>query len=517
FHDGGDRDGAEKDLRAALDLDGDEPDGLRRLAELCAGKPDGRDEAISLLQRFLEDEDDRQKRRAALQRLAELHEQAGKVDDAVARLEEAVKLAPKPVDARPEHEKLAQLYLRQRQWQHAIEALRRLSDIVDAGRERASVEIRISSIYREGFSDPRAAVEALLRALRTDPLSMEALGKLMPLADAGHVLPLELEEKLEHAIEAARAQVTASPLAELPYQHLTRLWGWRGEDDCRLVSAQAEALAAGRAPPAREAGPHSTVEPTKELSSQSWDRIWPETARSVALEIWRAAGGATAALYGPSLDSLGVGKRERVNAKGTPVAWIPVDKIARSLCGSQFGYELYASPKPELCVATGSALVCGAAFADKLSPALRFRVARRVALMRDQLGPIDGIDDDELALFFAACARVAELPMPPVLAALSPARVEERTKALAKPLARKERKALQAIGARMSTLPPPAEWRHAVLEGAARAAIAVGGDLVAAFGELEISLSKDALAQSLTTFAVSDDFRVLRRDMGLKG
>ena len=200
-------------------------------------------------------------------------------------------------------------------------------------------------------------------------------------------------------------------------------------------------------------------------------------ARSVALEIWRAAGESTAALFGPSLESLGVGKRERVNAKGTPLAWIPVDKIARSLCGSHFGYELYASPNVEICVTAGNALVCGSAFADRLSPSLRFRVARRIALLRDALGPLEPIDDDELALFFAACARVAELPMPPVLATLPASRVEERARALGKPLARKERKALQAIGARMATLPPPGEWRQAILEGAARAALAVGGDL----------------------------------------
>src|SRR6185369_6892778 len=145
-----------------------------------------------------------------------------------------------------------------------------------------------------------------------------------------------------------------------------------------------------------------------------------------------------------------------------------------------------------------TALVCGAAFADRLTPAMRFRVARKVALMRDALAPLDAIDDDELALFFAACARVAELPLPPVLGALSPARVEEKAKALGKPLARKDRKALQAIGARMATLPPPAEWRRAILEGAARAAIAVGGDLVAAFGELGLTLAKDPLAQTLT-------------------
>ena len=115
--------------------------------------------------------------------------------------------------------------------------------------------------------------------------------------------------------------------------------------------------------------------------------------------------------------------------------------------------------------------------------------------MRERLGPIDAIDDEELALFFAACARVAELPLPPALSTLSPSRVDEKAKALGKPLARKERKALQAIGARMSTLPPPAEWSEAVLEGAARAALAVGGDLVAALGELSLTLAKDQLAR----------------------
>src|SRR5439155_14859388 len=141
-------------------------------------------------------------------------------------------------------------------------------------------------------------------------------------------------------------------------------------------------------------------------------------------------------------DALGVGKRERVNAKGVPLAWIPVDKIARSLLGSHFGYELYATQK-DVCVATGKALVCGPQFADKLSPGLRFRVARRIALLREGLGPIDTLDDDEVAIFFAAVARVAELPQPTGLGQLPNARVEDRARALGKAIARKERKALQ--------------------------------------------------------------------------
>lgn len=512
FADEGDRDGAERDLRAVVAIDPDQPDALRRLAELLGASPAGREEAIALYVRYLEGEDDRALRRAALLALAELEEQTGVIDGAVARLEEAIKLAPSPAEARGEHEKLAALLIRQRQWQRAVEALRRQAELAPDAPSRAAVEIRISTIYREGFSDPRAAVEALLRALKSDPLCMEALARLMPLHDAGHVLTLELEEKLERAIDAARKHAAAAPTSPEPYQALVRLWGWRGDEDARLVAAQAEALVAGHAAPARD----NAIEPTKELAPQSWDRLLPEAARSVALETWRAAGEAVTALYGPTLESLGVGKRERVNAKGVPLGWIPVDKVARSLLGSHAGYEIYASPKPDVCAASDLALVVGTAFADKLSPATRFRVARRIALMRDRLGPLETIDDDEVAIFFAACAKVAELPRPPVLAALHEAKVEERSRALGKAIGRKDRKALQAIGARLATLPPPGEWRRAMLEGAARAALVVGGDLPAALGELSLT-PRDRQAQALVAFAISEEFRLLRRELGLKG
>jgi hypothetical protein len=513
LEDEGDRDHAGEDLRAVLALDPAQPDALRRLGELLAATPAGREESIVLIARYLEDEQDRERRRVGLLRLSELQEAAGRGDEAVQLLEQAITLAPTPVESRGEHEKLAQLLVRQRHWQLAVEVLRRLAELFPVGSERAAVEIRVATIYREGFADPRAAVEALLRALRADPLSMEALGKLMPLADAGHVLPIELEEKLERAIDEARGQALAAPLSVEPYAALTRLWGWRGDDDARLVAAQAEALMGGRVAPAREHG----NEPLKELSAQAWDRVWPEAARSVALEVWRAVGEATWSVYGPSLESLNVGKRERVNAKGTPLAWIPVDKIARSLLGTQSGYDLYASPRPDVCVAAGQALVMGGLFADKLTAAARFRVARRIALMRERLGPVEALDADEVALFFAACARLAELPRPPSLPPLNESRVEDRARVLGKAIARKDRKALQSIGARMATLPPPGEWRDAVLEGAARAALAVSGDLPSALVELALKLERDPLAQTLTLFAISDDFRVLRREMGLKG
>jgi tetratricopeptide (TPR) repeat protein len=508
-----DAEAAEADLRAALALEPASAEGLRRLATLVAARAGGRDEGVALWSRYLENEQERGRRRHAVLALAELQEQGGRIDEAVHLYQEAIQLAPTPDETRAEHERLAQLLIRQRLWPQAVDELRRLAELAPDGPSRAAVEIRVATLFREGLSDPRAAVEALLRALRAEPLAMEALSRLVPLADAGHVLPIELDEKLERAVDAARASASAAPRSLLPYQALTRLWSWRGDDDARLVAAQAEALVAHRAPPSRE----HAVEPAKELSSQAWDRIWPESARSVALEVWRAAADAAAVLYGPSLEQIGVGKKERINAKGTPLAWIPVDKIARALCGSQTAYELYAGPRPDTCLSTGLALVLGNAFADKLTPATRFRVARRIALMRERLQPLDAIDAEELSVFFAACARVAELPRPAVLTGVPEARVEERAKVLGKGLARKDRKALAAIGPRLGMLPSPAEFRAAVLEGAARAALAVAGDLPSALAELGLTLDDAGLGEPLLLFAVSEDFRVLRREMGLKG
>ncbi len=240
----------------------------------------------------------------------------------------------------------------------------------------------------------------------------------------------------------------------------------------------------------------------------------PEVARSVALDIWRAAGEGSAKLLGPSLESLSVGKNDRVNAKGVPVAWIPVDKIARALgCG---GYELYASRDRDACETINLALVVGASFADKLHPRTRFRVARKLTLLRDRLGPLERASDEDLSLFFAACARVAEVGAPSALGRLgADARVEERAKALGKAIGRKEKKALQAIGIRFAELVTPAEWRTAMLHGVTRTALVVGGDLQAAFEERGLRAA-DAEALELMTFATSQDFLVLRRELGLR-
>jgi tetratricopeptide (TPR) repeat protein len=461
-----------------------------------------------LLSRYLEIETVTEQRRSALLRMAELEEQpGGHPDEAQRHLEAAIDLAPNQQAALPDRERLAELLVRQRQWQRAVEALQRVGDLTAPGPGRAQVELRISAIYKDGFQDARAAVESLMRALKHDPMELTALGRLHQFAESGHVVSLELDDRLDRAIVAARHKVHEDPAAPQPYQALARLWAWRGDEDAGLLATQALAIAQGQPPAGRE----DSKDPSKELSVQGWERVLPETARSVALEAWRAAQEGAHKLYGPALESLGVGKAERQNLKALPPAWVHVEKLMKTLgCGE---HELYAARDRDDLALAGRAFVCGAAYTEKLVSRLRFRLARKLVLFRDGLGPLERIDDDELAVFFAACVRVGEAQLPSTLRHADGAKVEERAKALGKAMARKDRKALAAIGARFADLPVPGVWRRSIYDGATRAAMVVTGDLAAAMTELNLAPLE---LRELTLFALSEEYQILRREMGLK-
>lgn len=505
----GDREGAERDLRALLALDADHVGALRRLALLLGQTPPGRAEALTLLSRYLTLETAPEHRHGALLEMARLEElPGGRPEAAIAHLEAAIALSPPGPAQLADRERLAELLVRLRLWQRAVQALEPVAALKPDGAERAAVEVRIADLHRDGLADPRAAQAALMRALESEPLALEALERLVALTEAGQVVPLELEDRLERAIDRARQRVQADPSAPAPYQALTRLWGWRGVEHPRTLAAQALALVQGGTPPP----PDAAIDPTRELGPQGWERALAPEARSVALEIWRLAQEASLKLYGLSPEQLGVGRGDRVNPKAMPPGFAHVDKIARAL-GCQ-GYELYAARDRDTCEVAGAALVCGAAFTDKPTPAARFRVARKLVLLKERLGSIERIDDEELDLFFAACAKVAELPRPASLKVASEAKLDERARAVGKALGRKERKALAALGARFGELPEPRAWKRAMLDGAVRLGMVISGDLQAALEVMSLGPA-DPWARDLIGFALSAEYLALRRELGL--
>jgi len=507
----GDIDAAEADLRAVVDLEPDHSQAVWRLASLLGSHAAGRVEALRLLEHYLDLERGTPERKMARRKMAELEEQpGGRVDSAISHLDAVIELAATPAEAAPDREHQVGLLLRQRQWQRAIDELNRLGDLAADGVTRAKIEIRIAQISGDGLRDPRAAVESLQRALKLSPLDLEAMERMVQAAEAGHVVALDLDDKLDRAIELGRQRVLDNPSDAAGFAVLARLLGWRGDEDARTVVVQGQALTAGQEPIVRD----DVIAPTKELTATGWERVLPETARSVALDIWRALADVWPKLLGPTPESLGLGRNERVNGgKMLPPQWTHVDKIARSLgCV----YELYASRDVDQCVAAGTALIVGGGFGEKLSPARRFRAARTLTLVRERLGPVELLSGDDLAALFAAAARVAELPVPHSVRSAPDVKVEERLRALGKLVGRKEKKALQNIGPRFAELPAPALWRAAVLDGAARVGLVIGGDLGAAMSELKLDARQPGLGRDLVLFAMTQDFLSLRRELGLR-
>lgn len=500
--------GAERDLRAVLESEPDHPEALRRLGELLALNPAARAEAIVRFERYLELEPDAVNRRGVLVRLAALEETA-QPEIAVQHLEAALEVEKTAAEL----DRLATLLVRLRHWQRAVEALGRLASLLPSGSHRAKTEVRVAGIYRDGFADPRAAGEALLRALENDPLEIEALHQLVPMAHIGQVDRRVLDQHLRRAIDKVSAEIAIDPSVAAPYGTLARLWGWRGDEDARAVAAQALALVSGQAAPIRQIA----ADPTRELGAAQFERAMGEASQGAALAIWRVTADAAARVYGPELGALGATRADRANTRSLPPAWLAVDQIAQGLGVKP--YELYVSSRPEVCQVVGAQLVCGSWFAAPLEPARRFTVARQLALLRDRLGPVEVLDAEELEVHFAACAQLAELPPLASLGriAADDARIEERTKALGKALGRKERKALAALGPRFAELPDLDGFRAAVLKGAARLGLAVGGDLEAALTTLGLDPAHDPLAWDLMRFATSELFLTLRREMGLRG
>jgi len=140
------------------------------------------------------------------------------------------------------------------------------------------------------------------------------------------------------------------------------------------------------------------------------------------------------------------------------------------------------------------------------------------------LGPLD-TDPQDVVLFIAACCNVAQLPGPTLAADLK-ARLEERTRALDRVITRKERSAIKGLAARLSPVAGSdgkdfiVAWQQAVLLGGAQLALAITGNLAAAFEELGVNLRDGSAvavrkARALCAFSVSAEIQSLRRELGL--
>jgi predicted Zn-dependent protease len=523
-----DRKGAARDLEALLELDPEHLESLRKLGEIYA--QDGHvPQAVHYLERFLAIADAVPALRHATHlKVAELSEIKLKdMRRAIMHLRRAAELVPEDPAA---HERLAQLYVRSRDYPHAIDALRKFASARGEATLSAQCELKVGQIYRDNVRDMTAARRAFEKARDLDPLLLDAVAELQSLyakqgdESARRVL-------LQKSLAQLRGALTQNPLQPELVKSLCRVAEWGSSAESRYQAAELAAFF-NVATPADEQfyAQHRSgrpAEPSRTLSPEARERLVAPDIVSAWAETWMTIAEAVHQLHGPQLASFGVGRGERhVDRPGSPYAL--VFRLAVAL-GVPLP-EIYVAQQADVCAPSGvepGVLVVGQGMTGTPPPRARYRLGRALAYLMFRAAPLASLSGDEARLMLIAAAQLAGVAPPRALA--GPA-MEERARRLDKALGRKERKQLGQIAPRLSG--DPAGFLRSLAQTAARTGLLICGDLAAAMEEAQpglepagtrrfkspedllADLSSDGDSVEVLRLAASDDLLALRRELG---
>jgi tetratricopeptide (TPR) repeat protein len=544
---------AENDLRALLQLEPGHALAHRWLAELRAQYADA-EAAIHHYERFLQLDAkpaERQVVHAAVAKLlapTEPARAAAHVRQAIEFGERYRALRGDEVDTLEEvrsqielHRWLSELQLQLKQPADAVATLRELlgklpTDTAFA-EERQRVSLVLAEVLEHHAADRAAALVVVEQVLKETPAALPALERLIALVKLT-AEPTRAQLALGKAAGEARRRVSAMTSADgkldpALLQALGQIFTWQGLGDLPSLASQAATLVraatgqpsvAGLSAPALKIPGRSVGPPLRTVA-------YPAEARGILSELWTEVADSANRVLGSELTALGAQPKERLNAKEVPPSWATVDQLANRFGlgsgGMTLAYGLFLGRDKDQCQLAGNNLVCGSHYATPLAslpPALFFRLARRLALLPDRMGPLE-VEPHDMVLFIAACCGVAQLPGP-TLAADQKARLDERTRALERVISRKERSAIKGLAARLTPVAGSegkdfiVGWQQAVLLGGAQLALAITGNLAAALDDLGVSLRDGSAvavrkARALCAFSVSAEMQSLRRELGL--
>jgi hypothetical protein len=227
---------------------------------------------------------------------------------------------------------------------------------------------------------------------------------------------------------------------------------------------------------------------------------------------------------GPNRDSLGVGRRDRLDAKaGTPLR-NEISQWANALGISAF--EVYVGGRDPLGVqgiaGEDPALVIGPGVSSPLAPLARARLVRELISLRRGTTVTRWRDDTTIAAIIVAACNLAKVRVdaPPFPA------LAEVERHIGKAISRKARAAIEPVcRVYVATSPDARQWAARARMTQARAAVVASGDISVVlpdmFGETAerlAALARDDLrSHELFRFILSRPYFELRRALGLEG
>jgi hypothetical protein len=423
-------------------------------------------------------------------------------------------------------ERLARAAARTGAWARATAILEELM------RERPERSGRIEAarlamaIYRDRLQTPGSATAAIGKLLSEAPTDGEAIDMLLGLDDA------QDRKRAQPMLAAARSallgEVRERPGNPEQHKRLGRVAAWLG--DTFLEHAALSAACSTQAPDGSTEARLATLlagkprTPTAPLSPELVRAICAPGDEGPMAQLFQALGPTIGEALGPTVAALGVGKKDRIDARSGLAVRTEIGAWAQAFGIGNF--ELYVGGRDPLGVVAVAqdpvAIVIGAQVNAPLSPALRGKVARELFALLRGTSIVRSRDDATLGAVVLAAAQEVKVQLPiPRNAALA-----DVEKAVHKAIGRKVRAAIEPICRMLAQGPVDlrAFAERARMTQLRMATVAAGDasvvltDLFQATPEQAAAMAREDLrAEELLRFLLSDAFFDQRRALGLEG
>ncbi len=509
------------DLRHAIALDGTRVDSLVTLAQL-ANEAQRFSVAVDLFRRALDHETEAEKRAAIRRDLAASEEDAGLSDEAAATLlaaiAEATECAADASDVQDVHERMFALAVRRQDLSTAATQLMRLEALAVDAENRAVVRVRLGRMERDLGRDTDAAIRAFTRALEMDPLGEAAaeLGRTVAPAAVGPLLSGVPGAVVARVFDEQKSILIDDPVDLRRLVCVRDLAGLVG--DHHLYQATSQLLAVFGVGDTRG----HVREPGRPLTQDILASLGPTADRAASemmAAVWPLIAPGVPRFEDLDLAKLGATRGTRtVRGADARLGWVESTALSLGLAN----LTIHVSPEPSVdhaaipvdgvdpILVLGRAMLAG-------DPAARFLVGRVLFLLAFRAGCLarQGLADSER--MWAAAMAVA-VPGQPV----HDNTVKMGAKLLTKGLSRREIKALEAFGPRLTgVFLDVAAWRRWLLGGAGRFGLALAGDLAATLRIMtgQPAPTPEALRNpeslDLIRFALGDGLPLFRREAGM--
>jgi tetratricopeptide (TPR) repeat protein len=516
----GDRDGALNSLENVTMLEPDHVGALALTAEIYVGRQQYLEAAESLDRLSRQPVPVQQKLGAGLG-AADLYET--RVGAPERALDVLVALDHAGLSDIAIHERIARAAAKAEAWTPATTYLEKLLRARPDAGGRIEAARLAAAIYRDKLDDPSGAIPALVALLREAPDDLEALEQLLDAAPN----PQHTRDTLVRSLAVTRALLGQSPAEARGARVVSRLAAILGDHDLQQVALGVLSVIDEATPREKQAEDALIARlgsaPAVAIDENGARRLqWPEEAGPV-LEMFRIMGPTIAEALGPTLDALGVGRRERVDARAGHPLRNEIAAWAGALGLTEF--ELYVGGKDARVIqgvpGEVASIVIGSSVTAPMSLEQRARLVREIVALRNGTTSVLGRDDVTIAaIVVATCAQVdVPLKTPPY------AVLAETQRLIGKAISRKTKKLLpdiaNAIAQRVAAGYDPRVFRGAALRTLDRAALLAAGEPSAVLvdilgpGASSAKLAGDQRAQALLRFLWSDDYLALRRQLGL--